>query len=1028
MDMEVVWPVIFSVTMLTLIPVIALLVRRVRHLERQVCKVACPEFTYPPPEPSEGGRLCNMITALKELDLQSPCLADLQGMDNTPMEESLIQIATTMREWRMYVPELALHENSPVESEPSLEDPMFIPGQVELLGTSASGTTPAETPRMPRMAPSRSISSMRFSNIMKVNNASRLLSKVCRELTNGPQNNLPSARDGDSPATGSSCADPASPTGMVRLTSAPGGLTVQKAPVGLVGVDLGLVHDLKLGSTEESAAGEDLDAATLKSVASAGLAGEPAVIGAVASLSPRNEKGRSRPAPTFDIPGSPTGILKRFESQGFESQGKWTLKGSTEDCPSPMGEPSLAGSMPIAAIRVPSTTSVMGRPLLSPRSGIRTENTSMSGQPRPGGGRLRSVAGKVRLSKLVVDCTRDSNQQEKTTMRLRNATVLHAQQILEDGNDIGLFVSSIVELLERHEGTVLTIAADFVVGAWNASRASPLHPAKAAQAALEVLRLESFQGMRSGVGVSTGKVLVGLVGKKMRAQVAVGVPKLCAHRLAELCPIVECRALCCGAVHTYASAIPKRVVDVVSLNVGEDRPVLVYDLSEDEIPTDNGYSEGMAALFQADPDTAAGHFASQLRVCPADRQARRLLELSVVFVDFKEVLSDGYCRTWLGWETWEGEAQAEIPDEYQALITEAAAVGAVAVAEGTVPQQKLRPVGSKAHLTDEQVLRRQISAVPSNAGGQAPVALPAQVEDQRGHTWYRSDQPLGKGAFGEVWLGMSAEGAMVAMKSLRLLSKPAGSPGGQNAQAPARNPAEERRRKRQNRQSGSADGGSVTDELLREVSLMTQLRHENIVSYLGSAFVSGYVLIVMEYCSGGSLHGILSRFGILPVPSVKRYMADILAGLQFLHSKSIVHRDLKPHNVLVHIEGIAKLADFGASAELREQCAEEKGVMGTPLYMSPEACKGEVVTASDVWAVGVMLVQLLTGKMPWDVDEATFNPHQFIYQLANDESFRPNVPDTLSDEVRVFADQCVRRHAASRPSVQELQRSRFVIV
>merc|ERR1712118_441329 len=108
---------------------------------------------------------------------------------------------------------------------------------------------------------------------------------------------------------------------------------------------------------------------------------------------------------------------------------------------------------------------------------------------------------------------------------------------------------------------------------------------------------------------------------------------------------------------------------------------------------------------------------------------------------------------------------------------------------------------------------------------------------------------------------------------------------------------------------------------------MLQLRHDNVVSFLGSAVAAGYVLIVMEYCSGGSLMGILTRFGVLPLPSVRRYTRDMLKGMEFLHGKDIIHRDLKPHNVLVKIEGLAKLADFGASAELSGACGSSVGVI-----------------------------------------------------------------------------------------------------
>ena len=92
---------------------------------------------------------------------------------------------------------------------------------------------------------------------------------------------------------------------------------------------------------------------------------------------------------------------------------------------------------------------------------------------------------------------------------------------------------------------------------------------------------------------------------------------------------------------------------------------------------------------------------------------------------------------------------------------------------------------------------------------------------------------------------------------------------------------------------------------------------------------------------------------------------------------------MKPHNVLMLVDGQCKLADFGASAGLSQLAKSNQGVIGTPLYMAPEACIGQACKASDVWGVGVILCQLFTGKVPYAfLETEVFNPHTFLYRVC----------------------------------------------
>eukprot|EP01062_Namystynia_karyoxenos_P034280 TRINITY_DN2513_c0_g1_i1.p1 TRINITY_DN2513_c0_g1~~TRINITY_DN2513_c0_g1_i1.p1 ORF type:complete len:2057 (+),score=452.05 TRINITY_DN2513_c0_g1_i1:66-6236(+) len=225
----------------------------------------------------------------------------------------------------------------------------------------------------------------------------------------------------------------------------------------------------------------------------------------------------------------------------------------------------------------------------------------------------------------------------------------------------------------------------------------------------------------------------------------------------------------------------------------------------------------------------------------------------------------------------------------------------------------------------------------------------------------------------------------------------------------------------------SAEAQQQVEELLREVAMMSRLRHDNVVSYLGSGVCNGHVLIVMEYLSGGSLMSLLEQFGQIPLTSLRRFTKDILHGLTFLHGQEIVHRDLKPHNVLVTIEGLCKLADFGTSQEVSRLLGQEDMIAGTPQYMAPEACPGMsgAVAASDIWSFGVMFLQLLTGRLPWPGDLQ--GGLRFMVTLARNKDLQPTIPDGLPLDAATLARQTVRRDPAKRPKASALLHHDFVL-
>ena len=287
---------------------------------------------------------------------------------------------------------------------------------------------------------------------------------------------------------------------------------------------------------------------------------------------------------------------------------------------------------------------------------------------------------------------------------------------------------------------------------------------------------------------------------------------------------------------------------------------------------------------------------------------------------------------------------------------------------------------------------------------------PACFSDSLGATYRRSSKQIGKGAFGEVWLGMSEEGSLVALKYFKT---PEGRrPPSSKLMSPLhkKSPLEE-----------------AVDSAVNEVRLLSQYKDDSIVEFMSCGVYDKHVIIVMEYVSGGSLAGVLDQFGSLPTNTAKRYTRDILVGLHYLHSSGIVHRDLKPANVLLHSDGQCKLSDFGASVELSSLGTDGKAE-GTPLFMSPEGARGEAYTASDLWSLGHTVVQMLLGDLPFAyADSVPKGSHPFMRWLCAEEGDVPLPPRSRLGGAASFVEGVLVREPSLRKTAEELLFHPFVM-
>jgi hypothetical protein len=156
----------------------------------------------------------------------------------------------------------------------------------------------------------------------------------------------------------------------------------------------------------------------------------------------------------------------------------------------------------------------------------------------------------------------------------------------------------------------------------------------------------------------------------------------------------------------------------------------------------------------------------------------------------------------------------------------------------------------------------------------------------------------------------------------------------------------------------------------REARAVAKLSHPNVVAVIDAGEDGGHPYIVFEYVEGENLKQRLRRLGPLDPQEALAYAIEIAGGLSVAHDRKLVHRDVKPQNVLIDAEGRAKVTDFGIARQLEQHGVTDTGrVLGTTDYVSPEQAMGHRVDQrSDVYSLGVVLFEMLTGEVPFSAD------------------------------------------------------------
>jgi len=276
---------------------------------------------------------------------------------------------------------------------------------------------------------------------------------------------------------------------------------------------------------------------------------------------------------------------------------------------------------------------------------------------------------------------------------------------------------------------------------------------------------------------------------------------------------------------------------------------------------------------------------------------------------------------------------------------------------------------------------------------------------------YMKGALIGKGSFGSVYLALHAvTGELMAVKQVEIPAEDSGD-----------TVAIEKKK-------------SMLAALKHEIGLLRELKHDNIVQYLGSNSDDTHLNIFLEYVPGGSVATMLVNYGPLGESLISNFVRQILTGLAYLHSKDIIHRDIKGANILVDNKGSVKISDFGISKRVEASSLLSSGpqgghkglqrvsLQGSVFWMAPEVVRQTTYTRkADIWSVGCLVVEMFTGSHP----HPNCTQLQAIFKIGGSNDASPTVPDGASVELREFCRRCFVVDHEKRPSAEELMKSGF---
>ncbi len=333
---------------------------------------------------------------------------------------------------------------------------------------------------------------------------------------------------------------------------------------------------------------------------------------------------------------------------------------------------------------------------------------------------------------------------------------------------------------------------------------------------------------------------------------------------------------------------------------------------------------------------------------------------------------------WHGKHAESSSGQQEPPQEHVANEAE----------EGPIVVDPVVPVPP-----EDRAAEQTASVVPAENSATEQTACDEFVSDASNepswNSWKKGDL-LGSGSFGTVYEAVGDNGCFFAVKEVSLSE--------QDSQAK-----------------------QAIMQLEQEITLLRKFRHDNIVQYLGTQMEVDKLYIFLELVSKGSLASVYRKYGVMFPDQVRRYTQQILRGLKYLHDRHIVHRDIKCANILVDVNGVVKLADFGMAKQVAK-LDMLKSCKGSAYWMAPEVIdpKKSYNVAADIWSLGCTVLEMATGSPPFGDLEWL----RVLWKVGHGEV--PPIPETLPPAMIDFIAGCLEVNVMKRPTVDMLLVHPFV--
>lgn len=220
------------------------------------------------------------------------------------------------------------------------------------------------------------------------------------------------------------------------------------------------------------------------------------------------------------------------------------------------------------------------------------------------------------------------------------------------------------------------------------------------------------------------------------------------------------------------------------------------------------------------------------------------------------------------------------------------------------------------------------------------------------------------------------------------------------------------------------DSDASVHDLTKEIEILERCASPFVVHYYGSFLYDTQLWIAMEYCAAGSIADLISlRRRCLGEREIAAICANVALGLAYLHANRNIHRDIKAGNILLAANGIAKLADFGVSAQLTNTINKRKTVIGTPFWMAPEVIQESSYDGkADIWSLGITAIEMAEGEPPL----SQMHPMRAIFMIPNRPPPTLAQPTAFSSEFSDFLATCLQKDPQQRPSAEQLCSHPFI--